>query len=297
LSYYDKGIDNVAWVLDFSKEKNYEHIYQYDGCIVTVDGSVVIEQMRFDAVANVFEVSEDENESLNAVSFSCLFKEDVEYTIQIYTDLWDASNPYSGIKRASISGATTHAGYYTIPLEETISLRKDTNYAVVIRFKEPGSVDTEYSLSHRESPIRSVASMDWGQSLYYKNGKWKDLWDSYKSVGIGNFCIKAFTSKLEGSVPTQVRSAYEKRVTKNSVTLAWRAVKNATLYEIYRADSSKGSYQLVGTLKAGKKILYTDKNLKKNKTYYYRIRAVQKKDGKELVGKTSLRLTVKTKKK
>ena len=49
--------------------------------------------------------------------------------------------------------------------------------------------------------------------------------------------------------------------------------------KIYRSDSKKGKYKLVKTTSRSK---FTDKKLKKSKTYYYKIRFYTKK-GKKLI--------------
>ena len=58
----------------------------------------------------------------------------------------------------------------------------------------------------------------------------------------------------------------------NSIDLTWKQVGGAQKYEIYRATSKKGMYTKIATTKSTK---YTSKKLSKNKTYYYKIKAVQ----------------------
>lgn len=54
--------------------------------------------------------------------------------------------------------------------------------------------------------------------------------------------------------------------------LSWKKVKGASAYLIYRAESKKGTYKLVGKVKKQNIVTYTDrKKLKKNKKYYYKI--------------------------
>ena len=80
--------------------------------------------------------------------------------------------------------------------------------------------------------------------------------------------------------------------TYNSVTLTWKKVKNAQKYLIYRKDSKKGSYKLVGTTK---KLKYKNKKLKKTHIYYYRVVASATSDSKEIVSKNSKTKKAKTK--
>lgn len=67
------------------------------------------------------------------------------------------------------------------------------------------------------------------------------------------------------------------------VKLSWKKT-SASEYRIYRADTSGGkeenlNYRLIATV-SGKKKSYTDKKVKANKEYYYKIKAYKKKNGK-----------------
>lgn len=72
-------------------------------------------------------------------------------------------------------------------------------------------------------------------------------------------------------------------ITKNSnnadgkPTLAWKKVKGATNYEVYRANKKTGKYVKVFTTKG---TTYTNTSAKSGNTYYYKVKAV-KLDGKE----------------
>jgi len=50
-------------------------------------------------------------------------------------------------------------------------------------------------------------------------------------------------------------------------------VNGASGYEISRATKKKGKYIIIARIKKGKTVQYTNSRLKKNATYYYRIRA------------------------
>ena len=66
-----------------------------------------------------------------------------------------------------------------------------------------------------------------------------------------------------------------KRVNSSSIKISWKKVVGATKYEIYSSTSKKGSYKKIDTV-SSKKSSYISKNLEKGKTYYYKIKAVQK---------------------
>lgn len=59
------------------------------------------------------------------------------------------------------------------------------------------------------------------------------------------------------------------------VKLSWGKVSGAEQYNIYRGDREKGNYKKIKSVSA-KKSSYTDKNVKKGKTYYYKVLAKNK---------------------
>ena len=67
----------------------------------------------------------------------------------------------------------------------------------------------------------------------------------------------------------------------DSVKLSWNTVAGAAGYEVYRADSSRGTYRLVATATASS---LTDEGLSTGKTYYYKVRAFDEADGNRVYG-------------
>lgn len=62
----------------------------------------------------------------------------------------------------------------------------------------------------------------------------------------------------------------------NEISISWKAVKNAELYNIYRMDESNGDYKKINTVKESK---FKDSNLKPQSTYWYKVAVI--KNGKE----------------
>ncbi|MBQ6496333.1 MAG: hypothetical protein IJI74_04090 [Firmicutes bacterium] len=79
---------------------------------------------------------------------------------------------------------------------------------------------------------------------------------------------------LDGVVPS-LTSAKAK---KGKVVLKWKTVNEATGYEVYRAAKKAGKYKLVKTVNKAKtvQVSLSTKKLKKNKRYYYKIKAFKK---------------------
>lgn len=71
-----------------------------------------------------------------------------------------------------------------------------------------------------------------------------------------------------------------------SVKVSWKNVKGAAGYEIYRALPGR-QFKKIKTMKSGKVLQYTDHGLKRNTSYYYRIKAYRLVDGRKYYGRYS----------
>ena len=75
-----------------------------------------------------------------------------------------------------------------------------------------------------------------------------------------------------------------KSVNHKSVKLTYKAVEGANGYEIYRSKKADKGFQKIGTVKKAKTPTYQDKKCKLGVTYYYKVRAYRKVDGKNQYG-------------
>lgn len=83
---------------------------------------------------------------------------------------------------------------------------------------------------------------------------------------------------------------------KHKVRITWKKVKNADGYQVYRATKKNGKYKLVKVVKGNKKVSYTNTKLKKNKKYYYKVRAYRTVKGKKVYGAFSSKKSILIKK-
>ena len=210
ISYEDLSLDDF-----FTMEARlpsyitYHNCYQYDLTTAVSSGSVGVKK-----AANVFTVKANGHklEELEAVSIAMTQSTNVNYSIQIYKNPVNSSDPESGVPLLCKpqTGSTTLAGYYTIPLNETVFLEPGDTFAVVFSFDKTTYVDQE--VSHSENGRTITPSMKAGESHIYTNG-WSDakpdpMLEAF-GVTAGNLRIKAFTTNLSyGSSSNFLNTVY-----------------------------------------------------------------------------------------
>lgn len=114
---------------------------------------------------------------------------------------------------------------------------------------------------------------------------------------------KPATTTVINKVTTAVKAKLSK-VTKLKVknkkkrkaVITWKKVKNASGYQIYRATKKNGKFKKVKTVKGNSVVKYTNTKLKKNKKYYYKVRAYRTVKGKKVYGAFSVKKSVSIKK-
>lgn len=78
-------------------------------------------------------------------------------------------------------------------------------------------------------------------------------------------------------VPSKVKSFKAVRKGTKKAKLTWKKVSGATGYEIYRSTKKSKGFKKIKTISKVKTVSYTDKKIKANKYYYYKIRCYWKK--------------------
>ena len=92
-----------------------------------------------------------------------------------------------------------------------------------------------------------------------------------------------------------VKGVKVKNVKKLKAVVSWKKVSKASGYEVYRADKKKGKFKKIATIKKGSIVKYTNKKLKKKKSYFFKIRAYRVSGKKKVYGKYSsiVKVTIK----
>ncbi len=197
MSYYEATIASKAYAAIYDDSYRYDNNYQYDG------GMATSKLTGYSAAANVFKLNGmSKTEELKAVSFYTA-NSNVDYTIKIYVEPNEGGSPESGIlvPECTTTGKTSFAGYYTIPLSNSVCLEHGTRFAAVVELSASGNnASYGYEYSTKGSWYSITASLDEGQSFIKSGSRWYDCVNFAKYNNMGNLRIKAFTSNSISSV-------------------------------------------------------------------------------------------------
>ena len=199
LSYEDTSVANGACCFyKVAAEDNYQHCYQYDGT-----GNVVNYQSMGNncQIANIFTAKG--TQSLQAVALSP-WDEATTYTLYVYTGLTSDTNPTSGTLAATQTGYLPYSGYFTIPLDQSVSLTNGEKFSIVFKLSTPQPDPNEnntyvhipYDATNSDVSWVTFTHANHGNTSFYKeaNGSWTNVPNN------GDFRIKAYTNDASYTV-------------------------------------------------------------------------------------------------
>lgn len=120
-------------------------------------------------------------------------------------------------------------------------------------------------------------------------------WQAEKAAAEKAAAEKAAAEAIKKNTPAAPKWKSVKAKTGHKVVLTWKKVSNATGYEVYMSTKKASGYKKIATLKKAKKITYTKNKLKKNKKYYFKVRAYRTVGGVKYVSGFSAVKKVKAK--
>lgn len=127
-------------------------------------------------------------------------------------------------------------------------------------------------------------------SSVYADGKNMGIRTSYTFRKItGNHTIKANFKKVP--IPAGVKVTAGKK----KASVKWKRSSSVSGYQVYRSTKKSSSYKKVTTLTSNRSVSYTNKKLKKGKTYYFKVRAYKKTAGETVYGPFTKVVKVKVK--
>ena len=104
----------------------------------------------------------------------------------------------------------------------------------------------------------------------------KAYWYKVKAVSDDKAVNNSAFSKVVSRTCDYARPVVSAKATDGKVVLTWKKVEGATKYYVYKATSKDGEYKCIGSTT---NLKFTNKsNLKAGKTYYYKVKAVGKKN-------------------
>ena len=105
-----------------------------------------------------------------------------------------------------------------------------------------------------------------------KGGYYIRLHEYYNAVW-GENLTQSYSVKLTGTFTATTKITAVKKISKKNLKLTWNRIGGVSGYEVFRSTSSKGSYKKIATVSG---TTYTNRNLSRNRNYYYKVRAYKK---------------------
>lgn len=176
VSYEDITMSEFI-VYDCEDSNTYDHNYHYDG----TNGIAAEAFKSGSSFANVYKASGNKGgaESLSAVMFA-VKSANLNYSIQIYTDLSDASDPTSGTQALSepTTGSTVYPGIYTIDLNKPVTIKEGSSFAVVITFNDSDGNDVVayVDISYHDTTINTDYNNETSANQSFVKNAGADKW-------------------------------------------------------------------------------------------------------------------------
>lgn len=190
MSYYDSYAgSNVTAFHNAEATDNYSQIYQYDP-LGNISAMGYTDEDNTAWGANIFTAAASDN--LTAVSTYALTP-GTSAEIKIYTDVSDGK-PNSGSLRTTQTATFQRGGYYTIDLDNPVGLVAGQKFAVVIKYRTPGTNDS-VPVESRFENYSSAATANPGESFTSNTGT--GGWYDTSKKSLSNVCIKAFTQSRD----------------------------------------------------------------------------------------------------
>ncbi|MCL1891050.1 MAG: fibronectin type III domain-containing protein [Coriobacteriia bacterium] len=134
-----------------------------------------------------------------------------------------------------------------------------------------------YRATAKKGKYTKVGTIQGGTKTSFTNKKLKTGKTYYYKVRTVSGAKKGAFSKVVAGKPVPKAPQIKTAATSHDVIkISWKPVAGATGYEVYRATSKTGKYTKAGVVQSGVKKSFTNKKLKPNKTYYFKVRAVCK---------------------
>ena len=175
------------------------------------------------------------------------------------------SSPSSPVK--NVLEAPTVSVYRKSPTSFTVkwnAVENATKYTV--EYKASGK---SYSSISAAGTSKVISGLTLGTTYYIR------------VTAVNNFGSSEYSAEIKKQALPPTPTAPTLTNTKSGIKVSWKAAQTATGYKIYRSTSKNGTYSLIKTVNKKSTISFVDKNVKKNKGYYYKVAVYVSKDKKD----------------
>lgn len=156
------------------------------------------------------------------------------------------------LKKTAVSAASTKLGWNTVAGASAYEVYRATKSAGP--YAKLGTVTAASFIDKKTLPKTAY---------YYKvRAKIGSAFTGYSNV------ISAKSTLAKPKIAT--------RAGKRKIKITWKKITGASGYKVYQATKKKGKYKLVKTVKSQRTVKFIKTGLKKNKKYYYKVRAYRK---------------------
>ncbi len=153
------------------------------------------------------------------------------------------------------------------------------NYTIYRSTSKNGTYEKIKTVSDIHATSWTDKKVTAGKTYYYK------MTATVKTTGGSK--TGGYSAAVQGKpVPSKV-SPKVTAPSAGKLRLTWSRIAGADGYEIFRSTSKNGGYKKVKTITKGSIKTYTDSGLSSGKTYYYKVRAYRKVNGKKIYGSNS----------
>lgn len=190
----------------------------------------------------------------------------------------------SKLKKLGVADAQGIASYYQLKKKSSLAkaditklVEKDSTYTYLKWKKVSSAKGYEiYRSTSKNGTYKKVKTITKASTVSYKDKTVKGGKTYYYKVRAysmeGNAKKAADFSDVQKVTVLKKPSISSIKAASAKIKLDWKKVSGASKYEIYRSTAPNGTYKKVASVK-GDTTSYTDTKLKKNKKYYYKIKA------------------------
>ncbi len=204
LSYDDPATGSFCrYIMESVNE--FDDVYEYDG-------AGYVTAYTFDKTANVFVA--DYDSELTEVSFHMPDRNPsgTSYNIEVYRLAADTSDPTDGTLLGGTSGKLSSSGYFKVPFDEAVQVKKGDQFSVVVSMTAPQKGQKVYLPIEETVPLQTTfiinCDSDKGESYINIGGEWFDAYGEEGDYGaFGNIPIKVFANRREETEPLKLQKA------------------------------------------------------------------------------------------